>query len=232
MTFYPESGDLAQRVAELEKRLAAMERSDRLIASSVGAGGMRVLDGGAVRSGDFDGEDLDTPGTDGWWLGPEGIVVNRAVIRTGFQIRTGLGWAIYNDVPYGDSLDPPWTDIANTLVAVPDWATVAQVIGISNGTAFLAPDAGEMSLVSHRVNITGGDSMVDPEDGEVAEVRLEDVPSPGDYTAHTNAHQRTLTDLGTDINVKLQAYYLQVGAGSQSNWVYGSVTSLVVFTDE
>lgn len=48
MSLSPEQGDLWAEVKALRERVETLERSDRLIASSVGAGGLTVKDGGTI----------------------------------------------------------------------------------------------------------------------------------------------------------------------------------------
>lgn len=108
-------------LADLERRIERLELSRRAEATSIADG--------AMRSADFDGEGVDVPGTEGWWLGSDGIVVNRAVIRTGSQIvvdqATQRGNESYD--PNVTSANSPRTLVTGS-VPVPDWATKATVI--------------------------------------------------------------------------------------------------------
>lgn len=116
---------------DIERRLRALETSNRLESASIGSGGIRVHGSGAIRSGDFDGEGLDEPGTAGWWLGPEGLVVNRAVVRSGPQVR--IAHAVASPEP---SLGTSFATVVSVQVEVPDWADTAQLLALGSVSAF------------------------------------------------------------------------------------------------
>ena len=48
MTTSPEDSNLWRRIVLLEERIATLERVDRLNAASIGAGGLRVRNGGSI----------------------------------------------------------------------------------------------------------------------------------------------------------------------------------------
>lgn len=64
MSILPEDGGLADDLADLRRRVAELERSDRLVSSSVGAGGMTV-NGGEIVIKDAAGDVIATLGTSG-----------------------------------------------------------------------------------------------------------------------------------------------------------------------
>ena len=208
-------------MAEIERRLHVLETAPRAGHTSIGSGGLRVRDGGAILSDDFDGDGLEEPGTHGWWLGREGIVVNRAVIRTGQQV------VIASDEIETSPVLPTLTEstqtFASVAVPVPDWATSALVIATATMSCSITSfGEGSGNAMFCRARVAGVDS-------ESARQSLSGTASAilphGSVTAVLG---RTIESPGETITCQLR------GEGTSDTptiVVAGAITALVMFSD-
>jgi hypothetical protein len=120
-----EYGGLADRLSRIEKRLADLERGNRLPSASVGSGGLTIRDAGALRLLDTSGDVLVTLDT------------------AGLSVDGGLVRAVHVDSGIDQFSNATITTTKATIVSreftYPSWCQTAWVLGwgsiqLSNST--------------------------------------------------------------------------------------------------
>lgn len=167
------TGDIMRRLRELERFVQELAAARKLENATIGKGGIRVDESGLIRSTTFDGDlAADNPGTTGWALGADSLVLRGEFVgpvdfegRGGsdddFAVtttRTNRGTA---NIPV-----PPWADEALVLCsvtgqavndrAVQDYLGMKPVVnGITLGRdAFFLAGAGNIACGSVTFSIT------------------------------------------------------------------------------
>jgi hypothetical protein len=161
-------GDIMRRLRELEAQVRELNAGRRLENASIGAGGIRVKDGGTIRSDTFDGDlAVNNPGTAGWAVGRDRMAVLGAMLQPVAAGTSGNGLdelsfpvrVAGDNRSEGTVIVPPWARVAliHTTVAasikntsgVTDIAYLRPVIeGELGGEMFTYLDAGKWGHVS------------------------------------------------------------------------------------
>jgi hypothetical protein len=134
-----EYGGLADRLSRIEKRLADLERGNRLPSASVGSGGLTIRDAGALRLLDTSGDVLVTLDTSGVDIAA-GLV---QLTQAGLSVDGGLVRAVHVDYGIDQFSNATITTTQATIVSreftYPSWCQTAWVLGwgsiqLSNST--------------------------------------------------------------------------------------------------
>lgn len=173
MAYYNQIGSVEQQIKDLEKRMKTSETAPRLASSSVGSGGLSIIDGGSLNikdggelnvSGDTTIDGILTVGATTFLQGNTSITgdltLNNGSIKGNAlenQISasntraTGTGWA----APSGT-----WTTAASVTANRPSWATQAMIIavGTATGRTTAAGGEGTDSPLRIRMNVNGSAS--------------------------------------------------------------------------
>ena len=126
---FPESGGDADRWAEMERRISALERANRLTSASIGSGGLTVKDGGAIQVG---GDVV---------LDPSGLHVAGGDV---VAVHLDSLFQTYDSVPA--SLSDSITTYLTRNFTPPAWATRVQVVSILEGRAIVSVEADNFRL--------------------------------------------------------------------------------------
>lgn len=137
--FLPEDFSTASEMADLQRRVRALEMSPRLQNASIGAGGLTVRDGGAIRILDQGGEPRVVLDTDG--LAVDGGEVVAVHADVGEQPGTG-----------NQSLTTTFLKYATLTFTVPPWVETARVLCWGYGQMSNSSGGAQTLLVSARVN--------------------------------------------------------------------------------
>jgi hypothetical protein len=127
VSLLPEHGTAAYEFQELKRRVEKLERSDRSHATSIGAGGLRIRDGGVIRSDDFDGDvAAGNAGSQGWALGGGRAVLAELVLADGVigtdALAEPVAFGGAGNSQLGFSISTTPAMYATGSIAVPSWA--------------------------------------------------------------------------------------------------------------
>ena len=153
-----EYGGLADRLSRIEKRLADLERGNRLPSASVGSGGLTIRDAGALRLLDTSGDVLVTLDT------------------AGLSVDGGLVRAVHVDSGIDQFSNATITTTKATIVSreftYPSWCQTAWVLGwgsiqLSNSTGGVV---GLEAAIGYLTN--GGSQYQDIQAGGIGSVTV------------------------------------------------------------
>jgi len=167
-----EYGGLADRLSRIEKRLADLERGNRLPSASVGSGGLTIRDAGALRLLDTSGDVLVTLDTSGVDIAA-GLV---QLTQAGLSVDGGLVRAVHVDYGIDQFSNATITTTKATIVSreftYPSWCQTAWVLGwgsiqLSNSTGGVV---GLEAAIGYLTN--GGSQYQDIQAGGIGSVTV------------------------------------------------------------
>lgn len=197
---YPPGDQEALWRQEIERRLAQLERSNRLTSASIGSGGLGVKDGGSivVEGGSIvvEGGSIIVEGGDGVELSSSGLEVNGGQV---VAVSLDSDFQTYDSVPV--SLSNSYVTYLTKDYTPPDWATQVLVVALGEMEAYNAePTADNVRL---RLDIEGAQRNV-----------MQSTIWSGDWKPLTAVAFQTLTTWSNPISVEARARSSLLGGGA------------------
>lgn len=205
------TGDIMRRLRELERFVQELAAARKLENATIGKGGIRVDAEGLIRSTTFDGNlAADNPGTAGWALGADRLVL-------GGQFVTPLGFGRGDERESDFAITTTQVARAEAFIDVPSWATEAIVFSGHVAQGLTDEPSGDYLTIQGEIDGSGGQGA-----NFLAF-------AAGASAAGTVVHNRLLTSLGTRISI---ATRLNSTAGSwgASSVNFASSTAIALFT--
>jgi hypothetical protein len=148
----------------------------------------------------------------------------RSIVRSGQRVVS------YSTLTAGSSSDPQWERINEIELVPPSWATSCEVVCHAFGDVLLgsAVGGGNTAVLWVRVDILGGFSGIDPEQGIVWQTRLRGGAS--DIQAFVASNRRALTELEPVITCELWAAQIQTTTPSDPMVPRSTILPIVTYS--